>query len=371
NLTQVASEGVQQNAGIWTTLKTSPTTDNYTWSTASAHSWTSALIVLRPAAAGVPVTTPTPPTSTVAASLAGLNVNPSYRPWRWAGGPNPDSWWDPGTGLARIANEMPLIAQANAKQVRVEFPWTWIEPSKGVFDWSHSDAIVNTAARYGIQVEPILVFCPTWEGAPTCVPNPGDYSAFVAAVAHRYNGKIHAYDIWNEPNCCAGKYFAGSEANYVSDVLNPAFAAVKAVDPSASVLTEALGPDTAWIAGLKADGARFDIFSYHDYPADPATVNSDGWTVRNQLNADGYSAVPLWLDEFSTPENTTSDSTQQSWLTTVAAPGANPAVNIKWYNLTDDLIYCSATTVCSTNYYGLLQHDLTPKHGFSTFQSLA
>ena len=375
NLTQEVNESTQQNAALWDHAQSSSTVDSYQWTMSSAHSWTAALIALRPGTAPTttpPTTTPpttTPPPTSLPSGRVALNVVPSFRPWHWAGGPNPDSWWDPATGISRVNAEMPLVAQSHAATVRAEFPWTYIETAKGTYDWRHSDAIAAAAVASGVAIQAIIVFCPAWEGAPNCVPNPNDYQSFVTAMATRYKGRIHMWEFGNEPDL--SRYFNGTEAQWISTMLNPGYAAAKAVDPTNVVVSAGMAypSNLGWIDALKASGAHFDAQAYHDYPGGAAQVNSDGWALRTRMNADGYSSTALWLDEFGVQDNTTNDTTQQSWINDVYAAGANPATRIALYNLRDDLVYCSATSVCKTDYYGLLQHDLTPKLALRTFQA--
>jgi hypothetical protein len=265
---------------------------------------------------------------------------------------------------------MPLIAQAGASTVRIEFPWTFIETSQGVYDWSRADYIVNAASQNGVQLQPVVAFCPAWEGPPNCVPNPDDFSRFVSALTSRYRGRVHVWEFGNEPDL--SRYFNGTEAQWISTMLNPGFAAAKAVDGSNTVVSSGMAypGNLGWIDVLKANGARFDVQAYHDYPGSASQVNSDGWALRNRMNADGYTNVPLWLDEFGTQENTITDTNQQSWLKSVYSPGANPSVNIKWYNLRDDNIYCGYGSVCKSDFYGLYTRDLQPKQGVTTYRSV-
>lgn len=301
----------------------------------------------------------------------GLNVVPSYRPWRWADGPNPDGWWDPASGVAQIDAEMPLIAEARAATARVEFPWTFIETTRGHPDWTRADAIVASAAKNEVQIRPIIVFCPPWEGAPNCVPKATDFAAFVTAMATRYRGQIHAWEFGNEPDIT--HYFDGTETQWIRTMLDPGYDAVKAVDPGNVVVSAGMAYPThlGWIDALRRDDARFDVQAYHDYPSGPEQVNRDGWALRSKMDSVGYRAVPLWLDEFGTQEDRTSDTEQQSWLATVTAPHANPATVTLWYNLRDDINYCGRTSKCKDDHYGLLRHDLTHKAGFATFQKLS
>jgi hypothetical protein len=307
----------------------------------------------------------------------GLNAEPSYRPWRWAGGPNPDSWWDPATGHARVDLEMPLIRQSNATWVRIEFPWAWIEPQKGVFDWTHANYIVNSAASHNLLVEAVLVFCPSWEGAPDCLPDPSDWGQFLTEFATHFDGKIQVYDLWNEPD--AGNYLKGSGAQYVSSVVIPGVRAIKAVNPKNLVLVEQASGDPGFIDVLKSAGAQFDIYAWHNYGG-AASANRESFKLRDKLDSAGYTDAALWLDEIGVPDGT--GDIISALLDEVMRPGANAATSIKFYNLRDDATYGSARSVIHWDQFGLMSNSnygvmsgpdypyaLAPKgKAYSTFQ---
>jgi len=300
----------------------------------------------------------------------GINVEPSYRPWHWSGGQNPDSWWDPQTGQAKIDAEMPAISRLGVQYVRLEYPWTFLEPTKGIYDWSRADYIMTAANKYGLQIQPIIVFCPSWEGSPTCVPNPTDFSTFVKALVTRYHSSIHYWEMWNETTDSHVHYFGGNEQQYIQNILNPGYNAVKAVDPSGQVMFSGQYNTTqGWIDGLFSNGAKFDIAAYHDYSGSAATANSMARTIQGWLSNHNFQG-PLWLGEFGSQENTTNDNNQQAYFTGVMQQGANPSSVIMWYNLRDDNIYDNQTTIAHGDYYGLMQHDLTQKQGYSVFKSL-
>jgi len=299
----------------------------------------------------------------------GINVEPSYRSWRWSGGPNPDSWWDPAGGQAKVDAEMPLIAQLGVTYVRLEFPWTFLEPSTpGVYDWSRADYIVNSANRNGIQIQPVIGFCPSWAGPANCVPTAGPDGAFVSALVGRYHTSIHYWEMWNES--ADPKYFNGSEQQYVQNVLVPGYNAVKAADPNGRVIVSGqYNTSQAWVDGLYAAGAKFDIAAYHDYSGgSAASANGSATAIQGWFAGHGF-AGPLWLGEFGVQENSLTDTNQQSYFTGVIQ-SSNPSAVIMWYSLRDDDIYTGATTLDHHEYYGLAQHDLTLKQGFCAYHAL-
>ncbi len=113
-----------------------------------------------------------------------------------------------------------MIAQAHtmgATVMRVELLWPYIEYTQGHPDWSVPDAIVNGLLADGIEPLFVIDGSPTWANGVT--PSQHDdyylyvptdpaafatwvslYQQFITAAATRYKGKVHFWEIGNEPN---------------------------------------------------------------------------------------------------------------------------------------------------------------------------
>lgn len=336
-----------------------------------------------------------PVTSATLKNKAGINVEPGMRPWHY-NGPAPDSWWcqqgvdcavDPNNPyqvqgpLQVIDHEMQEASSLGVATIRIEFDWPLLEPSRGTFTWSRADYIVNEANKYGIQLQPVLVYTPQWaSSAPNssnwyemAPANVSDWTTFVTQVVDRYQNCIHYWEIWNEPD--GGGYWYGGQGaglqDWVSHILNPGYQAVKAVDPSARVIVGSYYADTTWYDGVVADGGgnSFDILSFHNYTN---TALSDVQTMQSWLNAHGMGSKPIWIGEYGYAEatNTTDDTNHQALLTTVLrGDGYQQA---QWYTLRDEWPRsCCPVSGTEAKYFGLIEHDdVTLKAGFSTMQQL-
>jgi len=203
---------------------------------------------------------------------AGMNAEPSMRPWRYVGA-NPDGWWCRDNGCAGVRNgtvfvdrEVPLIATLGARTLRLEFPWPLIEPRRGRYDWRRADYIVRKARFHGLIIQPVLVYTPGWASrAMNAVPPTGDLTRFVRTFARRYRHLINYYELWNEPNF--DRYFNGDAGVYVRRVLAPGYRAVKAGDPRAKVILGGpTSPDVPWLDAIYSEGggSSFDILAFHD-----------------------------------------------------------------------------------------------------------
>ena len=52
--------------------------------------------------------------------------------------------------MVTINSELSLAHALNVSDVRIEFPWPLIEPQRGVFDWTRTDAIVAASRSHGL-----------------------------------------------------------------------------------------------------------------------------------------------------------------------------------------------------------------------------
>ncbi len=325
------------------------------------------LLLLGVVFSGTTGTVKTQPTAAV--RLGGVNVEPSARPWRYVGA-NPGSWWcvqpnciaDPTISMT---HELTLARQVGAADVRLEFPWFLLEPQNGVYDWSRSDQIMAAAQAAGITIQPVLVYTPSWAGANTTVaPAGSDFAAFVTAFTKRYHHQIPVIEMWNEAD--HGHYWNSGEQAYVSTILNPGYAAVKAVDPAIQVEVSGTANDPTtdgWLANLYTYGAKYDIMAFHNYTGNPL---GEAQSIQSMMASHGDSR-PIWLGEYSVA-SATSD---QSALITATLTGAGPIAMAQWYNLRDDAAYnCCPAVVGATATWGLLNFDYTLKPSFTTMQSL-
>src|SRR4051812_36152990 len=54
------------------------------------------------------------------------------------------------------------LAQNGITWVREDFRWDVLEPTKGSFNWTQSDAVMAAAARTGLNVLAILTYSSKW-----------------------------------------------------------------------------------------------------------------------------------------------------------------------------------------------------------------
>jgi hypothetical protein len=224
-----------------------------------------------------------------------------------------------GSPPSQADREIALAHQLGAKVVRLEVPWSVMEPREagrvepGAL--AFTDRLVADAAADGMKVVMLVENTPCWaSSAPAsimarCVPGrsatanswpprePSAYAAFVAYLAQRYGTQLLAIEIWNEPDQVNELYFAGPEkaARYAA-LLRAAYPAIKQANPGVLVLGGSIvGVNGTFLRLLYRDGIKgyYDGLAVHFYTL---TVAALRYTHEVQL-ANGDS-TPLWLDEF-------------------------------------------------------------------------
>lgn len=198
-------------------------------------------------------------------------------------------WWRPEVA----ERDLLLVKDMGFRWVKQMFSWRDIETDKGKFDWSKSDHIVRKAIEYqDINLLIRLDFQPEWarsgctdQGPPS---DPADYFRYVGAVASRYRGQVAAYQIWNEPNLAREWCDQAPDPAAYAALLKGAYAAIKAADPTAYVISAGLSPtgtnsaqampDDVYLEGLYAamggsSKGYFDILGVHaaGFAAPPET----------------------------------------------------------------------------------------------------
>jgi hypothetical protein len=234
----------------------------------------------------------------------------------------------PATQAAWLAN----LKSIGIDSVRIGADWEWISyAGPGTYDWSQLDQEVASVRAAGMSIDMVISGTASWAAvsgeSDTDVAQPADpaqFGQFAAAVAQRYAPQgVQDYEIWNEPNNTAFFQPAPNPAVYVQ-MLQASYTDIKAVDPSAFVITGGLAPETTDGAGdinevtflqdMYADGAAgyFDAVGDHpySYPALPDTYEAwSGWSamdatptsLESVMAANGDASKPIWITEVGAP----------------------------------------------------------------------
>ncbi|MEZ4830833.1 MAG: cellulase family glycosylhydrolase [Caldilineaceae bacterium] len=256
-----------------------------------------------------------------------------------------------GFGIQPYGTDMDFVVDATKGAgfdwVRFQVPWRDFErDGKGQYRWGDLDNIIDALHAGGINVAVSIVKAPDWarpantdfsvDGPPA---DAQDFADFLTAFVVRYQGKVQAVELWNEPNLW---HEWGNEpldvARYV-DLLCAGYAAVKAQDPAVRVISGGLTPtgvndgvvaidDLVFLQRMYQNGARtcFDGLGAHPSgynnppdvrfgytnPDEPEFKNHPSFffqetmlRYRNVMVSNGDSAKRIWPTEFgwaSSPE---------------------------------------------------------------------
>ena len=135
-----------------------------------------------------------------------------------------------------------MVNDLNYKWVKQQIEWKETENPKGTYYWDELDRVVNDAQAHNLKVLVTITKAPEWAtgGGNGFPKDPKDLGDFMLAMATHFKGRIGAYEIWNEQNL-TGESGVIDPGRYV-ELLKEAYLGVKAVDPSAVIVTGALAP---------------------------------------------------------------------------------------------------------------------------------
>jgi hypothetical protein len=235
---------------------------------------------------------------------------------------------------AKFDREMNLMNHIGVHWIRAVFPWSLVQPQDANPDdeeWAYVDRLVNYASALGMQVDAIIDNAPAWAqvAPPTvdCTIQPNfdinAYANFAAEVAARYPTSIvSAIELENAPNL-PGTWTQPDACGYTR-LMQASYPAIKAVNPTVTVLTGGLGAQNAVRRGVHTIagetffsqmydfGAQgyFDALSWHPYsypctPSDSSCSKPRPWykndTVRQLMVDHGDGNKLIWATEFGSP----------------------------------------------------------------------
>jgi hypothetical protein len=200
--------------------------------------------------------------------------------------------------------------------------WATVEPEPGQFRWIDPDNVVKAFGDQQVKILLRVHGTPPWarpdDTALSYPPNKmSDFANFITALATRYQGRVAAYEIWNEPNLHYEWGYLHPDPVAYTAMLKTAYTAIKKVDPQALVISGGLATtgagsdlaygDLAFLQGMYDAGAKgyFDAFGSHPYayghsPDDDAP---DGLSLarvveqHQMMAANGDDDTPIWITE--------------------------------------------------------------------------
>ena len=189
----------------------------------------------------------------------------------------------------KIQRTLQMVREMGSPWIVEYFPWPYIEPEEGRFNWGHSDAVIEHAENQGLTVIARLGWVPGWarpkpneqETTHTYLDaaHYADFANFVAAFVARYRGRVDHIIVWNEPNLSFEWGYRPVDPEAYVEMLRMAYSRAHAADPDVIVLAGALAPtlepegsaaglnDVAYLERMYQAGAAdcFDALAVHAY----------------------------------------------------------------------------------------------------------
>jgi hypothetical protein len=231
-----------------------------------------------------------------------------------------------------LARDLDGVDAVGATWVRIDVNWAVIQ-ARGPrsYQWSPFDRTVRAALARGLSVLGVIVYSPGWahpEGGSGSAPptNLRAYASFARAAARHFRPLgVHAYEIWNEPNIGEAWSPAPDPARY-TQMLRLAYAAIKAADPRAKVISGGLAPYGPYGAADATHMSPLDFLERMYQNGARGSLDAVGWHPYNFPAGLGFSPTSAWSQMVSTTPSArgimraNGDAGKRIWATEFGAP---------------------------------------------------
>jgi polysaccharide biosynthesis protein PslG len=186
----------------------------------------------------------------------------------------------------QLSTQIATLQQLGIGWVRRDLPWKEIETSKGVYNFSGYDTLINALHNAGLRIVMILDYNNALYdngNSPQSAQGRAAFAHFAQAAAQRYAGKVTVWEIYNEPNNVF--WSPAPNVNQYIALANETTAAIHSVLPGAIVVGPALaGP------------------LLHDEPLLPKTYGYLNQVLASSTAVHGWSAITV--HPYRTPSQT-------------------------------------------------------------------
>ncbi|MDO9354631.1 MAG: hypothetical protein Q7T55_13115 [Solirubrobacteraceae bacterium] len=216
------------------------------------------------------------------------------------------------------------LASDGVRSVRAGLVWDWVERVQGKRAWGGIDKLASDASKGGYELVLVINGCAAWacgetRVAPSTPEAKAAFQDFVGAAVRRYGagGEFWKsnpslapsrmnWQVWNEVN--VGQDWPNPTVAGYAELLRTTSATIKAVDPSARVVSAGLAelpavasgfPLSVFLEGLEQDPsfrASADVVAIHGYAESPLGVARVLDTTRRIMAKYGDTR-PIWITE--------------------------------------------------------------------------
>ena len=290
------------------------------------------------------------------------------------------------------------LAPLGVKRIRLQAGWAKTEKTKGVYEWTWLDRIIDDAANRGIEpwlqtsygntIYPGGGGINLSAGIPTSKEALTAWDRWVEAMVRRYKPRVKEWEVWNEPN------FGDNTINSpqaVADLNVRTAAIIKRIQPEAKISGMSMGHiDLEWadafFARIHVAGKMhlFDNMTYHDYVYNPDSNYPVVRELRRVL--DKYAPeVKLRQGENGAPsmggsgrgalgDYEWSELTQAKWITRRMLSDLGHGIESSILGIID-MNYSTGAPITRLNVKGLIESDSTrhairPKMAYFAMQNV-
>ena len=290
---------------------------------------------------------------------------------------------------------------AGAVWARFQVSWRDIQPQAGdppAYQWDAYDEWLGKLAGAGLRVIATVRNNPSWASSTACGPlnaaGQAAFPSFLTALVSRYAQppyNVKHWELYNEPDNadpvnypelggCWGKDAAGYAA-----LLQSAYAAIKAADPTAIVIFGGIALEKFDGSPFNVDflkqalqagaGSYFDWMAFHYYPAFSYRWDRYGHGVEGkaayvrQVMKDAGVDKPVTCSEIGQPSaGPASEGYSQEKQSALLIQQHAQAILAK---MPFAIWYCLQDISGDQRAYGLLSAGGKPKPAYATYQRLA
>ena len=283
------------------------------------------------------------------------------------------------THLDYQIQDLDMLQAAGVKVARADTMWQYVEATKGQYNWSFMDSLIQGYSSHGIRTIAVLAYGNSnYSSDYTSSDFINGFTNYASTAALRYKGKGVIWELWNEP-----ENTGLSDPDAYMGLANAVIPSIRAIDPSSAIIAPATHYGNAsFIRSCFDQGLlnMVDGVSQHWYRPQtpqtwsPETVMSNYAGLRSCIADEYHSTVPIVDSEwgYSLGDGLTPQQ-QANYLARMHLVNLSQNIPLSiWYDWRDHGMeptsqYNPATY---TDYFGMITEDHQTKPAYEAMQLL-
>lgn len=271
----------------------------------------------------------------------------------------------------------------NLSRTRTGFKWRLIHPDPDTWDWRITDSVVAASKANNVDILALISSMPRH-----VFEAPEDYVdlwlEYVDSLSLRYKEDIHEWELWNEPNGRAGKYWPkGGSRKLFATYIREAALIIRRNQPEATIILGGLTtgkkaePFAFWRSLFELDILDVvDGIAYHPYQYSDHALVAFNEELTQLIAEYTEDEKELWITEFGVPGFHSKNQAKFSYddqrkriAKTLLTHWAMGGSKFYIYNLwdkgpLDPGMNAKELRSKRHTYFGLLDYDMRPKSSF-------